>query len=165
MKISCEKAGVEYANSQFSNSMNTLLNIYRFYLDLAFVQCGQHRICYHEFGFIIDQIILPKIQGLLRMKFWSHTFNRHWNVTETFFGDGMLLACEVYDMITVCWKHRQVLWSGSGQRVQNNHQNHLEMIFMRHQRNWVLVFKLKFHQNLGGDFSFLTKLFRDFSNY
>lgn len=69
MKISCEKAGVEYANSHFSTSMNTFLNIYRLYLGLAFVQSGQNRVCCHEFGFIIDQIILPKLQGLLRMKF------------------------------------------------------------------------------------------------
>lgn len=30
------------------------------------------------------------------------------------------------------------------------------MIFMRHQRNGVLVSKLKFHQNLGINFSFLV---------
>lgn len=30
------------------------------------------------------------------------------------------------------------------------------MIFMRHQRNRVLVSKLKFHQNLGINFSFLV---------
>lgn len=30
------------------------------------------------------------------------------------------------------------------------------MIFMRHQRNVVLVSKLKFHQNLGINFSFLV---------
>lgn len=37
--------------------------------------------------------------------------------------------------------------------------------FYETPKNGVLVSKLKFHQNLGGNFSFLMKLFRGFSNY
>lgn len=58
MRISCEKAGVEYANSHFSNSHEHFKTHRYFGLDFCAVQaeCG---LLSHIFGFIIDQIIIP----------------------------------------------------------------------------------------------------------
>lgn len=70
IKLHCEKAGVEYANSHFSNSMNTFLKMYRLYLGLAFCAMqAEYGLLLHEFGFFIEQTSFPKIQELHRVKF------------------------------------------------------------------------------------------------
>lgn len=62
IKIPCEKAGEGYANSHFSNSMNTFLKTYRLYLGLPFCAMqAEYGLLLHEFGFFIYQIIFPKI--------------------------------------------------------------------------------------------------------
>lgn len=67
MKISCDKAGVEYANSHFSNSTSTFLKMYGLYLGLPFCAMqAEYGLQLHKFGFLVDQIIVPQIQELHR---------------------------------------------------------------------------------------------------
>ena len=82
VKISCDEAGVEYANSQFSNSMNTFLKMYGLSLGLPFCAVQtEYGLLLHKFGFFVDQVILPPIQELYRVKSGSNTFFRLLNVT------------------------------------------------------------------------------------
>ena len=62
VKISCDEAGVEYANSHFSNSMNTFLKMYGLSLGLPFCAVQtEYGLLLHKFGFFVDQVILPPI--------------------------------------------------------------------------------------------------------
>lgn len=82
VKISSDKAGVEYANSHFSNSMNTFLKMYGLSLGLPFcVAQAEYGLLFYKFGFFVDQIIVPLIRELYRVKSGSNTFFRLLNVT------------------------------------------------------------------------------------